>query len=204
MTGVQLVTGASVSQPGMFGVSQTRKVDTERLAVLVLLASLAAPGATFLKGKAAQQEIAGGAVLGAILQVALKPKLDNAVARDGEVRPSVRPRPGVPARHSDRGRARPSKSFRQPQPSRRYRHPRLPPRPAAKRGPSDERPEAVLVPHRRFTVTASVSVTSRDPCLTFAGPSTCLPLQVRRAPSTPGRTRRARGPRPSPSPDPPR
>ena len=77
LSGIQLVTGASVPQPQMFGPPRSEKVNAEPLAVLAFLCGVLGLGLSFLKGRggAIAPTVMGG--LGAIVLLALKSKIDG-------------------------------------------------------------------------------------------------------------------------------
>ncbi|HEV2378958.1 MAG TPA: zinc ribbon domain-containing protein [Terriglobia bacterium] len=83
-TGIQLMTGASIQQPQMFGASQERKSGGEPLAVVAFLCVAAGLAVSFVKGRkgAVLPALAGG--LGLIVLLLLKSKLDNDVLTQSE------------------------------------------------------------------------------------------------------------------------
>lgn len=82
-TGIQLVTGTTIEQPGLLGQKQVKKLDGEPLAIIAFLSGIAGIGLSFLKGKkgAMVPAVTGG--IGMILLLALKAKLDNDLLREG-------------------------------------------------------------------------------------------------------------------------
>ncbi len=83
-TGVQLVTGTTINEPGMFGQKQNNKVQGEFLALLAVVAVVVGLILSFLKDRtsAILTAIIGGA--GAVLLLLLKSKMDNDVFREAE------------------------------------------------------------------------------------------------------------------------
>ena len=89
LSGVQLITGTSVEGSGssedVFGTKkETRKVDTEPLAIVALITTLAGLGLSFLKNRrsAIGPAIAGAATV--IFLLLLKYKLDSDILTEGE------------------------------------------------------------------------------------------------------------------------
>lgn len=84
LTGIQLITGTTVKEPGMFGEKQTRKLKGEPLAALAFLSIIAGLGLSFLKNTKGVllPAISGG--VSALLLLLLKAKLDYNALNEGE------------------------------------------------------------------------------------------------------------------------
>jgi hypothetical protein len=82
-SGIQLATGTTIKQPQMFGPPKSQKIDAEPLAVMALLSVLVGVGLSFLRGKKGAVGSITLAVLGVILLVALKSKLDGEALNQG-------------------------------------------------------------------------------------------------------------------------
>lgn len=84
LTGVQLVTGTTVKMPSSFGKgSESEKVNSEPLAVLVFLSCVIGLLLSLIKGMKSAIAPAIIAFVGLILLLLLKAKLDNEVLREG-------------------------------------------------------------------------------------------------------------------------
>lgn len=78
-TGIQLVTGTTIKQPGMFEQKQTQKLKREPLAICAFLSVIVGLGLSLLKTKKSPivTAIIGG--IGAVMLLLLKSKMDNDV-----------------------------------------------------------------------------------------------------------------------------
>jgi hypothetical protein len=83
-TGLELVTGTTMHQQGMYGQSQNKKVDPEPLAIAVLFFTVLGLALSFLKGgkSALVPAIVGGLTL--ILLFLLKSKIETDAANQGQ------------------------------------------------------------------------------------------------------------------------
>lgn len=90
LTGMQLVTGATIKQPelpSMFGEksqAEAEKVEREPLAILALLSAVVGLGLSFLKGRTSLIASAITGVVGLIFLLLLKTKLSNDILREGQ------------------------------------------------------------------------------------------------------------------------
>lgn len=76
-SGMQLVTGTTIEEPALFGNSQKKKVSGEPLAVIAFIAVLAGFGLSFRKGGKAPICPTAAGIIGAILLLMLKSKVDK-------------------------------------------------------------------------------------------------------------------------------
>lgn len=83
-SGIRLVTGTSVKQPGMLGQSQTQKVSPEPSAIVAFLFVLAGIAAGFTKARTADIASAFSATVGVVFLFALQSKLNGEVGREGQ------------------------------------------------------------------------------------------------------------------------
>lgn len=82
-TGIQLVTGKTIEQRGMFGERQVEEVEPEPLAIATFICVIVGLGLSFLKSR--QSAIAPAIVStgGLVLLLLLKSKITNDVLREG-------------------------------------------------------------------------------------------------------------------------
>ena len=83
-TGLQLVTGTTVQQQGMFGQRQNQKVDSEPLAVAVLLFTVLGLALSFLKSRKSSLIPSIVGVVSFILLLLLKSKIESDTIRQGQ------------------------------------------------------------------------------------------------------------------------
>ena len=76
-TGLQLVTGTTVQQQGMFGQRQNQKVDSEPLAVAVLLLTILGVALSFLKSRKSSLIPSVVGVVAFIVLLLLKSKIET-------------------------------------------------------------------------------------------------------------------------------
>ncbi|MBF0558858.1 MAG: zinc ribbon domain-containing protein [Nitrospirae bacterium] len=80
-SGLQLVTGTTVNEPGLFGTSQPRKVKGEMLAVLAFLSGIAGLVFSFSAGRVRNLASSVIGFVGVILLFLMKSKIDKDVLR---------------------------------------------------------------------------------------------------------------------------
>ncbi len=82
-TGIQLVTGTTIEQKGMFGEKKVEKVDAEPLAIATLICVIVGLGLSFLKGRKSAIAPAIVSAGGLVLLLLLKSKITNDILREG-------------------------------------------------------------------------------------------------------------------------
>ena len=82
-TGVQLMTGTTIKEPGSFGQQKTKKVDSEPTVLIAFLAGVAGLGISFLKSKKSAIVPAGFGLIGLIMLLVMKYRLDNQILSEG-------------------------------------------------------------------------------------------------------------------------
>lgn len=83
-TGLQLVTGTTVQQQGMFGQRQNQKVDSEPLAVAVLLLTILGVALSFLKSRKSSLIPSVVGVVAFIVLLLLKSKIETDATNQGQ------------------------------------------------------------------------------------------------------------------------
>ncbi|MGC8903489.1 MAG: hypothetical protein ACP5KD_09170 [Fervidobacterium sp.] len=84
LTGLQLVTGTTIQQQGMFGERQNQKVDSEPSAVAVLLVTILGFALSFLKTSKSSVIPSIVGLAGFILLLLLKSKIETDAANQGQ------------------------------------------------------------------------------------------------------------------------
>lgn len=80
LSGIQLMTGTSIEQPGMFGgKGQAKKVDGEPVAIIAFIAGIAGLGLSFMKNRKSSIIPAGLGLIGLIMLLVIKIRLDGQV-----------------------------------------------------------------------------------------------------------------------------
>jgi len=84
LTGFELVTGTTIQQQGMYGHRETQKVNSEPLAVAVLLFTILGAAVSFLKSRKASLISSIAGVVSLILFLLLKSKIESDTANQGQ------------------------------------------------------------------------------------------------------------------------
>jgi hypothetical protein len=91
LSGVQLGTGATMSQPSLYGSAQSRQIPAEPLATLVIIAAGTGLATTFvLKHRKDSIGSTAAGAAGAILLLILKSKIDGDILQQGQAMVRVR------------------------------------------------------------------------------------------------------------------
>lgn len=83
LTGVQMVTGTEIREPGLFGGGTSRRISGEPLAAAVLACALVGLVVAFAGGRMASLGSTVVAVAGAALLLVLKNKVEGEALREG-------------------------------------------------------------------------------------------------------------------------